>query len=120
MNKLILLFSLLVSSISFAEMSCIVSEISPEETLEQTVAVAIPDNPHGAIVPLTFKKYTQFEGFVALSNGFTVINLVDQKTGYALSSQSETQGEKWARLQFLMEITDVGTKAIVVECGVLQ
>ncbi len=119
MKYFFLILISLFTQVSFA-ITCQVNEIFNSSSSQQSIELLSTDNPHGSVIPFKLNLYTNLDGFVALSNGFIVINLVDQTTGFAFSTQSQSQEKSFARLQLMMDISDAGTKAIVIECGEIQ
>lgn len=112
----------LVSFFSFSaamatQINCILEETSKGEVTAQSLALPESTDPHGAISNFTLTKYPEYEGFVALSNGFTVINLVNSVSGVGTSTQSKSATDNFVRLQLVVGVSENAIDTIVIQCG---
>lgn len=111
---------LLVSALSqlavAADVVCGITETVQQQTTQTVVNLLKSEDPHGSMEYFKLAKHSEFSGFVALSKGFTVINLVNNETGIVTSTLSETQGKFFARLQILQNISETGEDSITIEC----
>lgn len=110
-------FFLLVHQANANEINCLLEETLNNEVSAQTVTLPESSDPHGALSNFTLSKFKNYEGFVALSNGFTVINLVNSETGVATSVQSKSATENYVRLQMLINLSEGSLDMIVIQCG---
>ncbi|MBC7466442.1 MAG: hypothetical protein H7256_10660 [Bdellovibrio sp.] len=100
-----------------AETNCVLEETLHGEISAQSLALPESTDPHGAISNFTLIKHPDYEGFVALSNGFTVINLVNSTTGIGTSTQSKSATDNFVRLQLVVGVNDGSIDTIVIQCG---
>lgn len=117
-NLILSVFLILGATVAKAsEINCVLQEELNGETSTQSVALPATDDPHGALSQFQLIKYPDYSGFVALSKGFTVINLVNNKTDVGISSQSKAAGDSFARLQVILGFHDSIFDMIVIQCG---
>lgn len=118
MKYLILSSLISISALSYAgELKCVLEENLNGELSAQAVVIPASDDPHGAISSFTLTKYPDYQGFVALSNGFTVNNLVNTKTDIGISTQSKSAADSFARLQVILGSNNGVIDTIVIQCG---
>ncbi len=113
------IISLFFSSIAFAQnINCTVSEFFEGQNLEQTLQVtANPQDSHGAMKFFKLKKFTQYEGFVALIKGFAVINVQTPDGSMMFTSHGNVVQGEFASLQLLFPSLDSHPVGILVQCG---
>ena len=111
---------LIISAVSqlavAADVVCGITETIQQKTTQTVVNLLKSEDPHGSMESFKLSQHSEFSGFVALSKGFTVINLVNNETGIATSTLSESQGKFYARLQILHNISEAGEDSIAIEC----
>lgn len=118
MKFLVLFLSIYLPTVSFAAgLTCVLEETLKGEITSQSILIPASDDPHGSIVEYNLSKYLDYQGIVALSAGFTVISLVNSKTGVNISTQSKSAADSFARLQVILGTNDGSMDSIVVQCG---
>ncbi len=113
---IILLVSAVAQSAVAADVVCSITETIQQQTTQAVVNLVKSEDPHGSMEFFKLTQHSEFSGFVALSKGFTVINLVNNETGIVTSTLSESQGKLFARLQVLQNISETGKDSITIEC----
>lgn len=117
--KMLVLSTLLAFSsqtLAASHIQCFLQEIGQNQNFKQEMRLQPSNDPHGSLINFKLKVMDQYQGFVALSNGFIVIHLYDSETNFAISTQSYGSAEKYARLQYLLPDNKT-LEAIVIECA---
>ena len=117
MKFIVILLAAILSQYAFAaDVVCSITETIKEQTTQAVVNLIKSEDPHGSMEFFNLTQHSEFSGFVALSKGFTIINLVNNETGIVTSTLSESQGKLFARLQVLQNISETGEDSITIEC----
>ena len=82
---IILLVSAVAQSAVAADVVCSITETIQQQTTQAVVNLVKSEDPHGSMEFFKLTQHSEFSGFVALSKGFTVINLVNNETGIVTS-----------------------------------
>lgn len=116
MKFLVLLGSVFFSVGAFAgEIKCVLSETSDAKSAQQEMKITETSDPHGALVNFATEVFPGYTGFVALSKGFIIIHLYNTDTNAAISTAGTGDGNKYARLQYLLPGTGLN-ESIIIEC----
>jgi len=108
---------ILLTTTAFAnEITCKLEEDFQGQTTVSQLTLPESSDPHDAMAPFQLVNFPEYSGFVALSNGFTVINLVNEKTDVGTSVQSKGQ-DNFVRLQLVVGSDNESINEIVIQCG---
>lgn len=116
-SSLIALFSLLISTTSFADsMICSIEQIKSGVKKSEQVEVAISGASHGDIVTFTTDQFPQLSGFVSYYKGIAVIHM-NAANGMGFSSHSDiSQPNQSAYYQIILPSEGQTIDAVMVTC----
>lgn len=99
------------------EINCSVYEVRGDQKNEQNVKVGVSGSTHGDITMFQLQLQSNWQGFAAFVNGYSVIHLYDEKTGTAHTTHGHVMGGGQAFLQLLLPATDEVTEnGVYVTC----
>ena len=115
MKNLLFALAALISLPAFAgNVTCEVQEIpgGTESPVVQKITLAESENVHDTIHLLTFTKFTDVKGLLAVDHGIMIIHVYHEPTGFASTSHSDISAGRGVHHQFLMS----GSSGIVIDC----